>query len=50
MMAAVDGHSGLRRIGRFDSDEAQAALQFEAAFRSIRDDNARGMPEELRRQ
>jgi hypothetical protein len=41
MMAAVDGHADLRRIGRFDSDEAQAALQFEAAFRSIRDQIAR---------
>ena len=37
MMAAVDGHAALRNIVRFDSAEAEAALQFEAAFRSVRD-------------
>jgi hypothetical protein len=37
MMAVVDSHTGLRGAGRFDSAEAQDALQFEAAFRSVRD-------------
>lgn len=37
MMAAVDGHATLRNTGRFDSAEAEDALQFEAAFRSVRD-------------
>jgi hypothetical protein len=37
MMAAVDRHTALGDIVRFDSAEAEAALQFEAAFRSVRD-------------
>ena|SRR5216684_2262741 len=41
MMSAVDEWEALRKAGRFDSAEAKAALQFEEAFRSIRDQIAR---------
>lgn len=41
MMSAVDEWEALRKAGKFDSAEAKAALQFEAAFRSIRDQVAR---------
>lgn len=36
-MAAVDAFEELRNVGKFDSDEAEAALQFEAAFRPVVD-------------
>jgi len=35
IMSAVDAVDELRVLGKFDVDEAQAALQFEAAFRPI---------------
>jgi hypothetical protein len=41
MMAAVDDWEALRKAGSFDSAEAKAALQFEAAFRPVRDQIAR---------
>src|SRR5258706_6298789 len=36
-MAAVDDLEELRSTGKFDSTEAMAALQFEAAFRPVVD-------------
>ena len=35
IMSAVDAVDELRATGKFDVDEARAALQFEAAFRPI---------------
>jgi len=37
VMAAVDDIEELRRVSKFDSAEAEAALQFEAAFRPVVD-------------
>jgi hypothetical protein len=37
VIAAVDGIEKLRRVSKFDTAEAEAALQFEAAFRPVVD-------------
>jgi len=37
VMAAVDSIEELRRVSKFDTAEAEAALQFEAAFRPVVD-------------
>ncbi len=37
MIAVVDDEEALQVMSKFDPEEAQAALQFEAAFRSIVD-------------
>ena len=40
VIAAVDDIEELRRVSRFDTAEAEAALQFEAAFRPVVDEVA----------
>jgi hypothetical protein len=37
IMSAVDDQADLRRVSEFDTADAQAALQFEAAFRPVID-------------